>query len=156
MANSFAKRRPLVLVTGAAVIALVAVWLVFGSSARSSAILTVKVGRNPAALAEGPDGEVWVGHSVGCCRSGSLTAIDPDTGEILRTLHTEEPIGSVAALGGEVWGGTGAERTMAQVGEDEHLTNIRFPGTFGDPIKIEAGEGSPVGWHDPTWRIRLG
>lgn len=54
MANSFAKRRPLLLVIGAAVIALLTAWLVFGSSARSRAILTVKVGRNRQPLLKAP------------------------------------------------------------------------------------------------------
>lgn len=141
MTNIVARRWAPMLVIGAVVVALLTAWLVFRPEPGSRAILTVKVGRNPAVLAEGPNGEVWVGHSVGCCSSGSLTAIDSQTGDILKTLQTDEPIRSGAAIGGEVWGVTGAERTIIRAAEDDLLTNIRFPGEHGDPTKIEAGEG---------------
>lgn len=140
MASSSSKRWLLVL-AGVAVVASFTAWLAFGSSPQPRAILTVKVGKNPGALTEGSGGEVWVGHAVGCCRSGSLTAIEPDTGDILETVHTEEPIQSTATINSEIWGVTGSERTIVRLSEDDHLTNIKFPGTYGDPTRLEAGDG---------------
>ena len=126
---------------GLAVAAALAVWLAFDPSPQPRAILTLDLGKNPVALSEGTDGEVWVGHAIGCCRSGSLTAIEPGTGDVLETFRTEEPISSTASINGEIWGVTGSERTIIRLSDDGHLTNLKFPGTFGDPTQIEAGEG---------------
>ena len=77
------------------------------------------------------EGKLWIGQY----RSRQIVCIDPDTGQVLKTLHSDRFVTGVTWLDDELWHGTweGDESELRQIDADsgEVLTRLAMPDGMG-------------------------
>jgi glutamine cyclotransferase len=77
------------------------------------------------------EGKLWLGQY----RSRQIVCIDPHTGQVLKTLHSDRFVTGVTWLDDELWHGTweGDESELRQIDADsgEVLTSLAMPDGMG-------------------------